>query len=469
MLTLGSHATDLLSRFTGSAHTRDNLSHGDKNTQAKEAQANLQDKDVLLTDKFQRVHRVLNVELSVNLSATFHRTSGPTSLSLYSEPKFDANAVSDNVMSFIKDRIDDGLAEGMSEEELADLLAQAEVGIAKGIAGAGDALESMRLLDGDVVQGVAEVEENLKQGIQDIKAYLLEQLDINDDVDVGVVKVAELASNQPISPSAFNQVNYYREQSSNVSQLFERFGPNELPQGVSSIERSGASLVTVDETFDFEVITKDGDVIRLSIGRGMSHESSYATVATGSGFGAAYNEQSYSYTNISYSVDGELDEGELAALDDLFSKVNKLADSFFSGNLDKAFKQAMRLDYDASELAGFALNLTQNLTMAETYQEIAHFAEPEVVESKQPTVVDFFQPIGQFVRDAVESMREVEERSPLDFVSDLVSELLGKAVSDNLNAEEDNLDTEENDQDELMTLGAYIQDFLSEIGRRHDM
>ena len=46
--------------------------------------------------------------------------------------------------------------------------------------------------------------------------------------------------------------------------------------------------------------------------------------------------------------------GELAALNDLFSQVNDIADSFYSGNVGEAFEQALAVGYDSDELAAFA-------------------------------------------------------------------------------------------------------------------
>ena len=468
MLTLGTQTTDFMTRFAGSAHTRADMSQGDKTSRAKEdhvggrhgiggsvvdGEVSQQDKDVLLNNKLQRVHRILNVELSVNLSANFHRTQGPTPLPIYSEPQFDSNVVIDNVMSFIKDRLEDGLAEGKTGEELAKLLEQAEAGVAKGIAEAADALEHMGLLDGDVTQGVVNVESGLNQAIQELNSYLLEQLEMDDEAVGQSDSVVNPVAQQTIP--LYQQVDYSHTKSSNVTGLFERFQPTGLSSGVTSIERSGARSYTLDETFEFEIRTNDGDIIRLNIGRGMSHESS---------FGAAYSEQSNSYTNISYSIDGDLDEDELAALDELFFKVNKLADSFFSGHIEQAFKQAMRLDYDSTELAGFSLNLSQTQTMAETYREIAQLAEPVTDdETKRANVFDFFQPVGHFVRDIMESMQEMEERSAFDHVGELVAELLGKAVAEDSAVEEDD------DEVDSIKLGAYIQDFLSELGHYYNL
>ena len=489
MLTLGTQTTDYMLRFEGSAHTRADMSQGERNTQAREANAkdgraigggavdgnagdgelSRRDKDVLHHHKLQRIHRVLNVELSVNLSASFHRTQESNSLPSYSEPQFDADEVVNNVMSFIKGRIDEELAAGKNKQELEKLIEQAEAGVMKGIGEATGALKSMGMFDDDVTQGIADIQEGLAHGVHDLYGYILEGQAEEEPTTVDSSQSQEVS---PTSPSVdykqgvsqevsseSRQVNYSHTQSSDITAMFERFQPTIMSDGVTSVERSGATSFTVDETFNFEVKTKDGDIIRLNIDRGLSHLSSFGTTRTGGGFGAAYSEQSSSYANISYSVEGELDEGELDALDALFAKVNKLADSFFAGDIGQAFNQAISLNYDSTELAGFSLNLMQTQTMAEVYKEVAHMTEP--VRGEGNNRPDLFQSVGPFVRDIVESFQDLEAHSPFDHVAELVSTLLGKAVAE--------ISDHDADKNQHTDLNSYIRNFLNEIGQQYHL
>ena len=57
----------------------------------------------------------------------------------------------------------------------------------------------------------------------------------------------------------------------------------------------------------------------------------------------------------------------------------------------------------------------------------------------------------------------MEERSAFDHVGELVAELLGKAVAEDSSVEE------EDDEVDSIKLGAYIQDFLNEVGHHYNL
>ncbi|HET8707072.1 MAG TPA: hypothetical protein VFM46_12290, partial [Pseudomonadales bacterium] len=111
----------------------------------------------------------------------------------------------------------------------------------------------------------------------------------------------------------------------------------------------------------------------------------------------------------SYSVDGSLDEDEQKALESLFSDANKLAESFYSGNVEEAFAQAGKMQFNTNEIASFSLKMSQQEAYAKTeaYQKVQNQSETEDNAAKNSTNPnELFRKIGKFLFDAAEFMQK---------------------------------------------------------------
>lgn len=71
-----------------------------------------------------------------------------------------------------------------------------------------------------------------------------------------------------------------------------------------------------------------------------------------------------------FSVEGDLNEEELAAIFDIFEQVDKLTDNFFNGDIEKAFQQAIDLQIDYGQISKFSLDLEQSYAQVQRYQEV---------------------------------------------------------------------------------------------------
>jgi hypothetical protein len=80
-------------------------------------------------------------------------------------------------------------------------------------------------------------------------------------------------------------------------------------------------------------------------------------------------------SSLSFSVTGELDEDELKAIGKLVADANDLADEFFNGDIETAYKQALKLGFDDQELTSFALQLTkvENTQVIKAYETVSHY------------------------------------------------------------------------------------------------
>ena len=104
---------------------------------------------------------------------------------------------------------------------------------------------------------------------------------------------------------------------------------------------------------------------------GRSNSSSVAAMA--------YQSSAASSTNFAMTVKGDLDSGELDALNSLLEEVSALSDEFFNGDFDKAFAMAMDFEMDASEFSAMSLDIARSTSasMVESYTAVEGYGAPE--------------------------------------------------------------------------------------------
>lgn len=227
---------------------------------------------------------------------------------------FTPDKVADRVLGFIEQRIQSEAAAGADPAKLQNLLDQAREGVEKGFAEARKILDGMGVLKGKVADDIDATYDKIQSGL--------------DNLGKGLNTTA------PSSNTG----------SSAVAAYSERFSARA-------------------ETFDMQVTTRDGDRLSISVASASASwsQSSAAAASNGNGSAAVASSQSGSLQigGWQVTVEGELDDEELAALKDLFGQVQDLSSKFYSGDLSGAFDRAMQLDMDGSQLASMSLNLTQ--------------------------------------------------------------------------------------------------------------
>ncbi|MBC9250389.1 hypothetical protein A9179_08910 [Pseudomonas alcaligenes] len=227
---------------------------------------------------------------------------------------FTPDKVADRVIGAINQRLQSEAAAGADPQELQDLLTQAREGVEKGFAEARKILDGMGVLQGQVADDIDSTYSKIQDGLDD----LADQLN---------------------TPAPDSQAG-----SAAVAAYSERFAARA-------------------ETFDMQVTTRDGDRLSISIASASANWSQSSVAAASSGNGSAMVANSQSGTlqigGWQVTVEGELDDEELAALKDLFGQVQDLSGKFYAGDLSGAFDRAMQLDMDGSQLASMSLHLTQ--------------------------------------------------------------------------------------------------------------
>jgi len=148
---------------------------------------------------------------------------------------------------------------------------------------------------------------------------------------------------------------------------------------------AGALFASVEksQTTSIQIETREGDIVTIDIFKKASADTT-AAVGMAGGDRAAYVERNVSASaGLSYSVQGDLNEDELKAIGKLLGRVDKVADRFFNGNINAAFKQANKLGFDTEQLASFSVDLQQSRTVqvAAAYGQTAPATVPTVADA----------------------------------------------------------------------------------------
>jgi len=202
-----------------------------------------------------------------------------------------------------------------------------------------------------------------------------------------------------------------------LDDLYEKMFPTEkVPNTNVELEAPNATKVKLDselytsnsKSSDLTITTTDGDIVSISFSelQETATKERYQYAESGKGVSENYSMASSQYheVNFSYSVEGNLDDDEKAAIEALIKDVNSLQKDFFSGNVDKAFEKALELGFDNEQIASFSMDLQQTQTsyVSQTYAEVSGFDEkllPSAAKELKP-LLDFLDQFKQLQETA---------------------------------------------------------------------
>lgn len=232
--------------------------------------------------------------------------------------QFTPEKVSGRIANFVAMGLERARLDGKSEEEIQTLYEQAVSGIEQGFNEARDILKDMNLLSDDIAST------------------------IDSTFELTMEKVGALAPNAaPISSATTTSI--------------------------SAAERYESA-----ESFSLKLRTQDGDKISIQFASSDSIQSSLGYFNDGEGSDATvFSVDRNQSSNFQFSVKGDLDEGELDAIQNLIQDISLIADDFFDGDVQAAFQQASSFEMDKSELA--SMNLT--LKRSEQYSSVAAYQQ----------------------------------------------------------------------------------------------
>jgi hypothetical protein len=309
--------------MTGARHSRD-MERKEGNDIAEAQQ--------VLSEKLSR--RLAEKLASADTAQTSGANPAPT---IGDDGDFSPAKVSDRILGFIETRLAQEEEAGATDETLRQRLQQGVDGFLKGMQEAREELESRGMFNDTVRDNYFETFGRVQQGLDDLKAAL---------GNGGGERTPVTAPPAVAAPTVRSS------------------GAAIASEGVA---------ISASREFAMEITTRDGDVVKINVASARAFSSATSSLSTDNTSASAFSAEISGEDSFSFSVEGELDEGEMQALNDLFAQVNDVAETFYGGDVEAAFNQAMSIGYDQNELAGFAANMlqTQTIAVTQTYAEVA--------------------------------------------------------------------------------------------------
>lgn len=338
-----------------------------------------------LKDKRQAALQIVNK----TLAAAYEKISSRGQVAKTEYENFEpltSEKVANNILGFIERRLQMDVADGASQEELQARLEAGLAGFKKGFAEASEKLEALSLLSPEIKTDIGKTYDLVLEGVDELRKKFIASTTPSESPQPEATK-GELKS------------------SGNVSKPVTKLEvPDFLPAATSSYLGYGNYEYGRAREFSFELTTKEGDkvTIKATSSEGFSLETGRAV--RGNNSVGALNGSYSSSESFSLNIEGDLNEEELGAINDLLGRVNDLAGQFFSGNLDMAFEQAINLGYDDEQIGSFALNLAQAeiQQVTQAYQSVAPAHLPN--EAKPDLLSDQLLPLGNFIKDLLDSL-----------------------------------------------------------------
>jgi hypothetical protein len=238
---------------------------------------------------------------------------------------FSPGRVAQNVLSFIDSAMASLRANGADAAAMEKKMALAQAGVEKGFVEARDILQSFGAWDGKVKENAEKTLDLIHKGFD-----------------------ARRAGAQPLQPA-----------------------PTRSATGAQS-----ASLAAYDmkraETFEMEIKTREGDTVRLSYSANQSAGFKASRIDGDGGITQTLSAYSSKSENLSFSVQGDLNDDEKQAIANLMKDVDKLAQDFYGGDMQGAMQHAMALDMNKEQLSSLSLDLgyTQSRSAIAAYRQV---------------------------------------------------------------------------------------------------
>lgn len=175
------------------------------------------------------------------------------------------------------------------------------------------------------------------------------------------------------------------------------------------------------------ITTQEGDRVQIRF----RNKEGVVSQTASSANGEERRVYAFSAGRVEISVQGELNDDELAAISDLVGKVESLAADFFAGDVQKAFEAATSLGFDAEQIAGFALKLSTRESLRQqsvgrpvdalpaarpAVSKPAPVAAPVDVPASEPaaapTASSVSAPVGDAASTPVEPAADATESAP---------------------------------------------------------
>lgn len=381
--------------------------------------------------------RVFNASLSQSIELNQKKADLPAPKQ--KDSLFDFEEVATNVLRFVGGAIQKAAANGANEEKLLEMFDQARSGVLKGISLAENDLAGV--MNDEIRNGIDSSQELIEKGIQRLQSQLLGGEEPVEESGTS----ARVTQSISASSSEQGSLTIRTRDGDEVSISFENLRQFELNRELISEERftqpvepEPAIIESANTTSDAPATTEveaqqttpvtpqqaqtapatqqtaqaeeraqeDATDTAAQSREQLTESPAEQEQQSDTALSAEASYLFYERQDFSFSLKGELDEEELNAIGDLVFQVNDLAETFFSGDIEQAFDNALNLGFNEQELTGFALQLTrtEQVQVVQAYESVSLY-DKDI--SELPDVGRAAKPIS----DYLERMLSVFEQS----------------------------------------------------------
>ncbi|MDJ0940815.1 MAG: hypothetical protein QNJ00_13725 [Woeseiaceae bacterium] len=191
------------------------------------------------------------------------------------------------------------------------------------------------------------------------------------------------------SASIVRQTTGPRDDSDDIDDALARVdgGLRAIENDASRNVESSASVLNIEQRSrqrsTINIRTQEGDIVKLDVRRFDRLSASDAFVSA-DGVVASQTEVAVSSrSRLVMRVDGDLNEQEFAAIQNVLRQAEGIADEFFSGDLGDAFNLAAGLQFDTEQLANVRMGFRSRQVTSVSYAELLQ-RRPEPAATIQP-------------------------------------------------------------------------------------
>jgi hypothetical protein len=225
------------------------------------------------------------------------------------KPLFDFESIVKNVLDFVKGAVNKAKADGKDDDQLQNMLAQARKGVQVGIDEATDELTQNNVLNDDIKTGIEKSREGIFNGLDEFEQSL--------------------------------------------------FNPDFQKMSVTQ-----AQYASLSNQADYRFTTAEGDEVTISFSDAYSQMKGASYNKTGNDERFAFSEENKQEVSFSINVNGDLNEREQQAINDMMKDIRDVSNTFFSGKYDDAFDKARELNINTGQISNFTMDLRQTKTTA---------------------------------------------------------------------------------------------------------
>lgn len=301
--------------------------------------------------------------------------------------------VASTVLGFVENRLNSEKAAGASDERLSNLLAQARAGVEKGYAQAEKDIKDLGLMTDELSEEIAEGYELITQGLTGFESKFLVQAEAQDAIKQVVADKPEKNQPELVSSGLFNSGGIKKNS----------FSANASSMQVNSLSANSA---------DFVLKTREGDLVMIKF----ADIEMIRARKDQDGLSLDLRQQSL----FQFSVEGDLNEDEIAAINDVLTQVGNISTLFFSDQFEQAFDAALKLGFDSGQIASLSLDLSKT-----------QMQEVRVYDGSSKGALESYKRNQPLINMAQQFERLVTLLSPLERfekLNSLVDELVSKAI-----------------------------------------